>query len=343
MLRFGVIGTNWITEAFLEAARETGEAAITAVCSRTAERAEEFAGRHRIPHRFTDVEEMAASGAIDAVYIASPNSHHAAQAIVCLNHGKHVLCEKPIASHAGELEAMISAARRNGAVLMEGVKSTLLPCFGAIRDNLPKLGAIRRYVANYCQYSSRYDAYKQGTVLNAFNPQFSSGALMDLGVYGLYPLVVLFGKPNRVQANAWMLGSGADGEGSLLLSYPEMDAIVMYSKIADSALPSEIQGERGTMTIDKISQPGKVTIRYRDGTLEELTRPQPGHPMMYEVKEFLRVVASGEKESAINSLAHSLTTLQIMDEARRQIGLVYPADRQRQAGERKKADEAPSD
>lgn len=327
MLRIGIIGTNWITEAFMQAALETGRAEFTAVYSRTAERADEFAAKHGIPHRFTDLEEMAASGEIDAVYVASPNSYHAKQAILCMNNGKHVLVEKPIASNAAELREMAETARRNGVVLMEAVKSTLQPNFQAVREHLPKIGPVRRYFASYCQYSSRYDAYKQGTVLNAFNPQFSNGALMDLGIYCLYPLAVLFGKPERVQANAYRLGSGVDGEGSLLLSYKEMEGVVMYSKISNSSLPSEIQGENGTLVIDKINQPERVEIRYRDGTVEDISRPQPGHSMSYEVREFLDVVAAGKGESPINSHESSLITLEMMDEARRQIGLKYPADR----------------
>lgn len=326
MVRFGIIGTNWITEAFIQAAREVEGFALTAVYSRTKEQAEAFAAKFDIPHTFSDLESMAGSELLDAVYIASPNSLHAEQAILCLNHGKHVLCEKPIASHTGELQAMIEAARKNKVLLMEAMKSTLLPNFQAVRENLHKIGRIRRYVSSYCQYSSRYDAYKQGTILNAFNPIFSNGALMDLGVYCLYPMVILFGQPEQVLANAVMLESGVDGEGSLLLKYEGMDAVIMYSKISDSHLPTEIQGEAGTMMIHKISQMEKVEIRYRDGSVEDLTRPQASRNMCYEVEEFVRLIGQGKLESATNSFAHSLSTLEIVDEARKQIGLVYPAD-----------------
>jgi predicted dehydrogenase len=326
MIRFGVIGTNWITEEFIKAARETGEFALTAVYSRTEERAKEFAAKFGIRNLFTDLEVMAKSGELDAVYIASPNSLHAEHAIVCMNHGKHVLCEKPIASNSNELKEMITAAKKNNVLLMEALKSTVLPNFQAIREHLHKIGPVRRYFASYCQYSSRYDAYKQGTVLNAFNPAFSNGALMDLGIYCIYPLVVLFGKPDRIKADALMLGSGVDGEGSILLKYGEMDAVVMYSKIANSHLPAEIQGENGTMVIDKINQPEKVEIRYRDGTIENITRPQASKAMFYEAKEFIDLLKNGRLESSANSYANSLAALEIMDEARRQIGLVFPAD-----------------
>ena len=326
MLRFGVIGTNWITDAFIRAGRKADGFQLAAVCSRSEERAREFAGNYGAKLAYTEVERMAASGKIDAVYVASPNSLHMEQAIACLRRGVHVLCEKPLASNAAEVARMAEAAAQSGAVLMEAMKSTLVPNFRAIRDSLAKIGKVRRYFASYCQYSSRYDSYRQGTVLNAFNPAYSNGALMDLGVYCLYPAVVLFGKPRAVKAGGVLLSSGVDGEGSMLLEYEEMEGVVQYSKIADSFLPSEIQGEDGTIVIDRISQPQRVEIRYRDGRKEDATVPQDEETMKYEIEEFIRLVLTGRRESETNSLARSLAVMEMADEARRQIGLRYPAD-----------------
>lgn len=329
MIRFGVIGTNWITESFLDAGRQCADFALTAVYSRTSERAKAFAEQQGADRWFTDVEEMAASGAIDAVYIASPTSLHADQAIACMRNGVHVLCEKPMASNAAEVRRMIEVAREHGVTLMEAMKSTLLPNFQAVVEHIGRLGQVRRYFASYCQYSSRYDAYRQGTVLNAFNPAFSNGALMDLGTYCIYPAIVLFGKPLSVRASGLLLDSGVDGEGSLLLQYPDMEAVVMYSKISDSALPNEIQGEDGTMRIDRISQPAAVQLQIRKGELETLSREQAANTMVYEAEEFIRLVQRGERESSVNTLERSLWTMEVMDEARQQIGLVFPADAER--------------
>lgn len=163
-------------------------------------------------------------------------------------------------------------------------------------------------------------------MLNAFNPEYSNGSLMDLGIYCLYPMVTLFGKPDSVKASGYMLSSGVDGEGSLLLSYPEMDAVIMHSKISDSYAPAEIQGENGTMIIDKINQPYDVKIHYRDGTIENVTQLQTHESMYYEAREFIDLIRCGERESAINTHANSLITAEIMQEARRQVGLRFPAD-----------------
>ncbi|TYR79350.1 Gfo/Idh/MocA family oxidoreductase [Priestia megaterium] len=326
MVRFGVIGTNWITESLLEAASLIEDFQLTAVYSRTSERAKEFASKYGVEKIFTDLEEMATSNEIDAVYIATPNSYHASQAILFLQNGKHVLCEKPMAANATEVNRMIQVAKNHNVLLMEAMKSTLLPNFKAIQENLHKIGQVRRYFANYCQYSSRYDKYKEGVVLNAFNPVFANGSLMDLGVYCLYPLVTLFGGPKQVKATAVMLESGVDGEGSIVLTYDDKDAVVMYSKITNSYLPSEIQGEKGSIIIDKIHTAEKVEIHYNDGTVEDVTVDQSHPPMYYEIKEFIDLVKKGETESATNSYENSYTTMRVMDKVREQIGLVYPND-----------------
>lgn len=331
-MRFGVIGTNWITEEFIRSGREVPGFSLEAVYSRTEERARAFAEKTGAPHTFTDLEDMAASKLIDAVYIASPNSFHASQAIVCMQHGLHVLCEKPFASHAAEVRQMIEAAKRHDVLLMEAVKSTFAPNFRVIQDNMHKLGKIRRLFASNCQYSSRYDAYREGQMSNAFDPKLSNGALMDIGIYCLYPLVVWLGKPERIQAEAILLESGVDGQGSILLRYPECEAQVIFSKITTSYLPTEIQGEDATMIIDKINRPQKVEIRYRDGRSEDLSVPQTPQIMHYEIRAFMELYRAGKRESSVNSHHHSLLAMEIMDEARKQIGLRFPADLTRNDG-----------
>ncbi|QCS53077.1 Gfo/Idh/MocA family protein [Priestia flexa] len=326
MVRFGVIGTNWITERLLEAANDVEDFKLTAVYSRTISRAEEFASKYGVTKIFTNLKEMAVSQEIDAVYIATPNSYHAEQAILFLQNGKHVLCEKPLAVNATEVARMIQTAKDHNALLMEAMKSTLLPNFKVIQDNLHKIGPIRRYFASYCQYSSRYDKYKEGIVLNAFNPEFANGSLMDLGVYCLYPLITLFGEPKEVKATGIMLDSGVDGEGSVILKYDDKDAIMMYSKITNSYLPSEIQGEKGSIMIDKIHTAEKVEIHYTDGTVEQLTVDQSHPAMYYEVKEFIELINRGKTESDTNSYKNSYTTIQVLDKVRDKIGLVYQSD-----------------
>lgn len=327
MVRVGVIGTNWITDWFIEAAKLVDDFELTAVYSRTKERAEEFAAKYEVETTFTNLEEMAASSVIDAVYIASPNAYHAEQSNLFLRNGKHVLCEKPLAANAAEVRKMIDTAREHNVLLMEAMKSTLLPNFKVTQDNLYKIGRVRKFFSSYCQYSSRYDKYKEGIVLNAFNPIYANGALMDLGTYCIYPLITLFGEPEDIKATSVMLESGVDGEGSVLLQYEDKEAVVMYSKISNSHLPTEIQGEEGSIIIDKLHTAEHVEIRYNDGSIEELTVEQPYPAMYYEIKEFIDLIGAGKLESRMNSHDNSYKTMQVMDQVRKSIGLVYPNDK----------------
>lgn len=326
-VRFGIVGTNFITEKILKAAKLESRFELVAVYSRTQERADFFAQKYDIPHTFTSLEDMAASSLIDAVYIASPNSLHAQQSILFMNHGKHVLCEKPFASNAKEVKEMIATAKENNVTLMEAMKPTLTPNFLAIRNYVKELGIIRRYFSCYCQYSSRYDNLKNGIVENAFKLELSNGAVMDLGVYAIYPMVVLFGRPKKIDATGLLLSTGVDGQGAVNFEYEGMNATVLYSKIANSSLPTEIQGEEATLTADRINVISKVTIKRReDGVEIDVSAPHDSDEYYFEVKEFVDLIQNRELNSSINSLENSLITIEIIDEIRKQLGVVYPAD-----------------
>ena len=334
-IRFGVIGTNNISDWVIAGGRQDERFELVAVCSRTQERANEFAAKHNIPHTFTSLEEMASSPLIDAVYIATPNYVHAEQSILCMNHGKHVLCEKPFASNAREVKQMIEAAQRNHVTLMEAMISTLNPNFIIAKEELKNLGTIRRYFACYCQYSSRYDKFKEGIILNAFKPELSNGAVMDIGIYTIYPMVALFGKPQKIEAQGIVLHTGADGQGAVNFQYDGMNATVLYSKIANSALPTEIEGEAGNLLLDKIHItkqvdfiPRQVTAqgKEQENHCQSIGLPLDKSEYYYEMAEFMNLIEQGKQESTLNSWENSLTTLEIIDEIRRQLGVHYPAD-----------------
>jgi len=326
-IRFGIIGTNFIADWILEGARLDSRFQAIAVYSRTQEQGTMFANKHNIiPNTFTSLEEMARSPLIDAVYIASPNSLHASQSILFMQHGKHVLCEKPLASNAREARNMIELSCKQNVVLMEAMKPTLTPNFLSIKNNLDKIGTIRRYFSCYCQYSSRYDKLKEGEILNAFRPELSNGAVMDLGVYTIYPMVVLFGRPEKITATGIKLFTGVDGQGAVNFEYKDMNATVIYSKIADSSLPTEIQGEKGTIIADRINSINHVDLILRNGEKTDLTIRDTHNEYYYEISEFINLIETGKSESTINSHKNSLITIEIIDEIRKQIGVKYPAD-----------------
>lgn len=324
-INFGVIGTNVITERFLEAGKDAEGFCLRGVYSRSREKAVDFARKHGADLAFDSLEDMASCKEIDAVYVASPNSLHASQSIQMLKGGKHVLCEKPIASNQREFEEMKKAALEKRRILLEAMRSVYSPGFQAIRENLHKLGKIRRVSFQYCQYSRRYDNFKKGIIENAFNPALSNGALMDIGVYCVHPLVSLFGKPEKVISSSLKLSNGIDGAGTILAEYPDFQGELLYSKITDSRVPSQIQGEEGSLVIREIPDPQEVVLYYRDGRTETLEIPRTENNMVYEIREFLRLIR--EKRYSHEYLENSRMEIELMDEVRRQQKIFFPADR----------------
>ena len=324
-INFGVIGTNVITERFLEAGKDAEGFCLRGVYSRSREKAVDFARKHGADLAFDSLEDMASCKEIDAVYVASPNSLHASQSIQMLKGGKHVLCEKPIASNQREFEEMKKVALEKRRILLEAMRSVYSPGFQAIRENLHKLGKIRRVSFQYCQYSRRYDNFKKGIIENAFNPALSNGALMDIGVYCVHPLVSLFGKPEKVISSSLKLSNGIDGAGTILAEYPDFQGELLYSKITDSRVPSQIQGEEGSLVIREIPDPQEVVLYYRDGRTETLEIPRTENNMVYEIREFLRLIR--EKRYSHEYLENSQMEIELMDEVRRQQKIFFPADR----------------
>ncbi len=327
-VRFGLVGTGRITDWVLKGAFEDSRFVAQAVCSRTIENARSFAAKYNIPDTYTDLDAMASSPDIDAIYIGTPNHTHADIAIKCLNHGKHVLCEKPFASNAQEAERMVTAARENGVIIMEAMISTLSQNFRKASELVTRIGTLRHYFASFCQYSSKYDALKQGVVAASFDPLCSGGALMDIGVYTIWPMVALFGKPAAITSNLMTYdipGHGlTDLQGTVDFKYDGFTASVIYSKISDSYLPTEIAGEDGNIILDKIHTcrelkyiPHAIPSSGRGAQLmiEDHTIKETHDPYYYEINEFLDCIQKGE-DSKINSPERSIIVMRILDQIR---------------------------
>ncbi|WP_392553039.1 Gfo/Idh/MocA family oxidoreductase [Orbus wheelerorum] len=325
MIRLAVIGTNWITDKFIEAALQTGQFELSAVYSRHEDSAKIFAQKYMLTTIFTSLEQLAKSPDIDAVYIASPNSLHFEQAKLMLENGKDVICEKPLTSNIEQTKILIKIAKQQQQIIFEALKSYYLPNFERVKQYLPKLGKIRKVCLNYCQYSSRYPLYLAGENPNTFNPAFSNGSVMDIGIYPLNFAIALWGAPNGVSADALRLPSGVDGHGTILMRYNDFDVVILHSKVSNSYLPSEIQGEEGALIIDHLSVAEKVCYQPRDGELQNITLAQNDNQMYYEALKFAELI----KQRQINhmGLNNSLISSQLLTEIRQQTGIIFPVDK----------------
>lgn len=324
MIRFGMIGTGKIAEKFWQANRYGKDFELTAVYSRTLERARQFGFQKGQLQYFDDLEAFANSDCIDAVYVASPNCCHYEQVMTLLKAGKHVLCEKPMASNLEQAQEMFAEAEKQNLILLEGLRSIYAPSFQKMIPYMETLGTIRRATLQYCQYSSRYDNYKRGIVENAFKPELSNGALMDIGVYVVSCMIRLFGAPKSIKASGVKLHNGVDGAGTILMEYPDMIGEAIYSKITDSAMPSQIQGEDASMLIQEIENVKDLRI-VRKGVVQSIHFEQSDNILNYETQEFIKMIKTGmgwEKSKEI-----TLETMKVLDEARKQLHIVFPADK----------------
>lgn len=324
MVRLGVIGTNFITERLLSAAKLCDEVTLSAVYSRSLQKAQEFAQQWGAPTAVDSLEALIQREDVDAVYVASPNSFHAEQTLRLLQGGKHVLCEKPIATNSEHLRQMLEVANASNLVLLEAMRSAHLPSMELLRDAMNKIGPVRRVQLNYCQYSSRYDKFKQGIIENAFNPALGNGALMDIGVYCVHLMVMLFGMPQDICARGGFLPHSIDAYGSAICSYDGMQVNLGYSKIHQSNSPNELQGEGGTIFFTPASTPHNIWIEYRDGRREDLTIQHEELDMIYELRQFAQLIQTGE--SAALWQTYSVQAMEIMDEIRRQIGINFTSN-----------------
>lgn len=322
-IRIGVIGTSFVSDWICAAASATESCEIAAVYSRDEERGREYAQKQGISACYCDEEAFLASPDLDAVYIASPNVAHYRQTLLALEHGKHVLCEKPLALNAAQAERMIETARDKGLILIEAIRPIYDPFLEVLRENLPRVGQIRRATFEFCQYSSRYDRFKAGERPNVFDASLGNAALMDLAVYCLHVCVALFGMPVSLRAGATFLENGTEAAGTILLDYGDQQTTVSYSKVTDSIHPSIIQGEEGTLAFDTLNQPSYVRLHHHDKRVEELPFIPVKNNMVHELDAFARMVRSGEPTTRYDE--QSLRVLHLLDTARRQIGIDFGA------------------
>ncbi len=309
MVRYAVIGTSWITKSLISAAELAGGLSLCAVYSRTEERGKEFAAEYGVQKVYTNLSALAADQEIDAVYIASPNACHFEQAKMLLSAKKHILCEKPLARSGERVRTLLRLAEENGVVFLEAIKSMFTPGAKAIEDALPLLGRISQASFVFQQLSSRYPALLRGELPNIFNPDLEAGAVMDIGVYCLYPALRFFGAYESVAANAKLLKNGIDLYGDAILHYPDQQVVLSYSKAANQAVPSQIIGDAGAILIQKISSFDGVSLILNDGAKKTLYQSDKENDMKYEADFFRRAIETPEEVRGELSRLNRLSVL----------------------------------
>jgi len=323
-IKLGIIGSNFVSDWLCESVEVSESIVSHAIYSRTSEKGNEFAAKHNIPNVYTDLEKFLSSD-IDAVYIASPNFLHYEQSMAAIVHKKHVLVEKPACLNEKEFNDLEKAAKENNVILLEAMRPGHDIGMEKIREGMKRIGTIRRSVFDFCQYSSRYDKFRAGEILNAFNPTMGNAALMDIGVYALHCCIMLFGEPKDVFSKSVMLHNGMEGMGTVFLDYGTHQAEVVYSKITDSYTPSVIIGEDGTVVINRLSLLETAYLHMRGGDKIDLIEKRSENNMIYEIADFVSAVKGEKSIDHFNEVTR--ITIRVMDKIREQNGIVFPTEK----------------
>ena len=322
-MKLGIVGTGMIVRDLMQILHSISLEKL-AIWGRDYTKTMQFAAEHNILDVYRDYADLL-NGDIDTIYIALPNHLHFAFAKQALEAGKHVILEKPITSNMAEFHQLRTLAKTQGVILIEAVTVHYLPAYLAIREKIAELGELKIVSLNYSQYSSRYDRFKAGEILPAFDPQKSGGALMDLNVYNLHFAVGLFGKPQGCTYAA-NVQRNIDTSGILLLDYPTFKIVCIGAKDCAAPVMLSIQGDKGNITVPMPANAMNCFTFTPNQNESQHIEFDKTHRMLPEFKRFVQIVDNKDFAFADEMLEISAIVCEITEQARKQAGIKFTGE-----------------
>lgn len=322
-LRWGILGPGGIAHRFAREALAYTSQRVTAVGSRTLERAQAFAHEFGIPRAHGDYRALVEDPDVDVVYVATPHSEHRANALLAIEAGKSVLVEKPLTRNAAEAREVFDAATDVGVFVMEAMWSRFLPHTAEIKEAVER-GAVGEVVGLWADHGQMLNL---GPAHRLLNPALAGGALLDLGVYPLSFAHLVLGAPTKVTAVGQLTETGVDGHATVVLTYgPRTQAVVDTTLWAPTPCTAWVVGEEGRIEVDRtFYAPTTFRIARLDGTTWTYDGRVKGG-FQYQIAEAARRIAEGELESPLRTRQDTLDVMAVMDEVRSQLGVVYPGE-----------------
>ena len=323
-LRWGILATGGIAALFASDLRTAG-LDLVAVGSRSQASADAFAARFDIPRAHSSYQALVADPDVDIIYVATPHPMHHADARLALEHGKHVLVEKPFTLNRAEAAAVQQLAAEKGLLVMEAMWTRYLPHMVRIRELIASgaLGEIRAVTADHTQLITDDPAHR----LNAL--ELGGGALLDLGIYPISFIWDILGAPTTITASARLGETGADAEVATTMTH-DSGAVSTSLSSSRAAGPNtaSIIGTKARIDIDRVWYcPTSFRLVAPDGTvLESYESAVDGRGMQYQAIAAERSIASGSTDSEALPIAETVAIMGTLDEIRRQIGVRYPSE-----------------
>jgi predicted dehydrogenase len=319
-IRWGIIGLGNIAHKFAEDLLTVDGAELYAVASRTQPKADTFAQQYQATQAYCSYEALVNDPKVDAVYIATPHVLHKENTLLCLQKGIAVLCEKPFAMNANEVNTMISVAQQNKTLLMEAMWTYFLPHYQFVLNELARktYGPLFKVEADF-GFSCEYDEASR-----LFRKSLGGGSLLDIGIYPIFVALSTLGVPDNKIAYATFFDNGADSACSVLFNYKNGSSAILKSTLLQST-PCEavFHCEQGTIKINReFHCPSSVTLINRDGQ-KTINFECESNGYSYEIIHFNKLLRQGKTESDIMSFDFSRNLINTLDNVREVIGLQY--------------------
>jgi dihydrodiol dehydrogenase / D-xylose 1-dehydrogenase (NADP) len=324
-IRWGILGTGKIANVFADNLKEVALTDLVAVGSRDADRAKSFAKKHAIEKSYDSYEALAKDKDINVIYISTPHTLHCENAIMCLNHGKAVLCEKPFAINAEEARRMILTAKKQNLFLMEAMWTRFLPAIQKAKKWIDKgkIGKVKIVNADF-GFRASFDKHHR-----LFNPELGGGALLDVGVYALaFCSMVFEKKPQEIKSIVKMAKTAVDEQAVIILRYDDDQlATITCSTRVDTPNEATIMGTKGRVHIPAKFWGAERAVLIRKKQNKEQKAPYGGKGFVYEIEEANRCLRQNRLQSEYMPLNETLAIMETMDAIRSQWKLSYPTEK----------------
>lgn len=322
-LRMAILGAGKIAGKMAETVAHLRDVELLAIASRNMEKAEIFAKEHQIKRAYGSYEEMVNDGEVDLVYIATPHSEHYKNMVLCLNNGKHVLCEKAFTINADQARRIFTLAKEKNCFLMEAMWTRFHPFTNDVKDQLEKgiIGEIKWMEANYGFYSMEIE--------RMYRPQLAGGALLDLGIYPLTAVSILFGdQPVKINSTGVLTDLGVDARSQTVFTYEDGKmAVVSTSMDSYSDGRIRVHGTKGFVEIDGVANWERMRVfDSRRNLVATYERPKQISGYEYEVEAACKAIREGKLECEGMTHEQTLRMMEQMDALRDMWGMKYPME-----------------
>lgn len=320
-MNIGILGAGDIARKMSRTVNAMEGVTLAAVGSRSAEKAQQFAAEFGIPRAYGSYEELAADSTLDLIYVATPHSRHYEDALMCLNSGRNVLCEKPFTVNEKQAAELISLAKERGLFVGEAMWTRFLPMRFKLDEILKSgvIGEVSSLTANL--------GYAIFHVQRLKDPSLAGGALLDLGVYTINFALMVFAGEDVVKLTSECVKNeyGVDSHNTIILNFTHGKTAILHSNMCSNTdNRGMIYGTNGRIEFINTNNCEGIIVTLNDGTVTRYEAPPQITGFEYQVQAALEAIREGSSEAAAHPHSEILRTMRVMDECRREWGIAYP-------------------